>query len=144
MTQPNRETDALCHHLQHQEPATSRFENLELPWPNYSPKMKIAPRWLGASSKTGRICTARGRKNARASEFILARGVLLPSPNMQLPQLLLVHLVGRPGHQALRALGLGEGDDVADGFGAGHQRDQAIQAEGQAAVRRRAVLQGFQ
>ena len=34
-----------------------------------------------------------------------------------------------------------EGDHVADRLGAGHQHDQAVQAEGQAAVRRRAVLQ---
>jgi ferredoxin len=43
--------------------------------------------------------------------------------------------------QALGALGLGEGDHVADRLGLGHQRDEAVQAEGQAAVRRRAVLQ---
>ena len=43
--------------------------------------------------------------------------------------------------QALGALGLGEGDHVADRLGTGHQRHDAVQAEGQAAVRRRAVLQ---
>jgi hypothetical protein len=48
---------------------------------------------------------------------------------------------GRVGQQALRALRLREGDDVADRLGAGHQRDDAVQAEGDAAVRRRAVLQ---
>ena len=63
---------------------------------------------------------------------------------MQFAQLLLVHRAGRIGHQALRALGLGEGDHVADGFGAGHQRDQAIQPERQAAMRWRAVLQGVE
>ena len=47
----------------------------------------------------------------------------------------------RTGHQALRGGGLGERDDVADRFGAGHQRGDAVDAEGDAAVRRRAVLQ---
>jgi hypothetical protein len=60
---------------------------------------------------------------------------------VQLAQLLLVHRRRRLGQQALGALGLGEGDHVADRLGAGHQRDDAVQAEGQAAVRRRAVLQ---
>ena len=46
--------------------------------------------------------------------------------------------------QALRTLGFGEGDDVADGFGAGHERDQPVHTEGQAAVRGRAVLQGVE
>jgi hypothetical protein len=59
---------------------------------------------------------------------------------VQLAQLLLVHRLGA-GEQALRALGLREGDHVADRLGLGHQRDEAVQAEGQAAVRRRAVLQ---
>jgi hypothetical protein len=48
------------------------------------------------------------------------------------------------GHQALRAGGLGEGDHVADRFGAGHQRRDAVDAEGDAAVRRRAVAQRFE
>ena len=33
-----------------------------------------------------------------------------------------------------------EGDHVTDGVGTRHQRDQAVQAEGQATVRGRAVL----
>ena len=39
------------------------------------------------------------------------------------------------GQQALGALGLGEGDHVTDGLGTGHHGDEAVQAEGQAAVR---------
>ena len=35
----------------------------------------------------------------------------------------------------------GKGDHVADRLGARHQRDDAVEAEGDAAVRRRAVLQ---
>ena len=60
---------------------------------------------------------------------------------MQFAQLFFVHRVRRLGHEAGGALGLGEGDHVADRLGAGHQRDQPIQPEGQAAVGRRAELQ---
>src|SRR5712691_7601905 len=68
----------------------------------------------------------------------------LAQANMQLAQLLLVH--GRRGmrEQILRALRLWERDDVADGFGAGHHGDDAVQAEGDAPVRRRAVLKRFE
>ena len=60
---------------------------------------------------------------------------------MQFAQLLLIHRRRRLCQQALRALRLGEGDHIADGFGAGHHGDNAIQTERQAAVRRRAILQ---
>ncbi|KAG1241167.1 hypothetical protein G6F68_016956 [Rhizopus microsporus] len=63
---------------------------------------------------------------------------------MQFFQLLLVHFRRCIGQQILRALRLREGDHVADRFGAGHHRDDAVQAEGDAAVRRRAVLQRIQ
>ena len=49
--------------------------------------------------------------------------------------------LGALRQQVLRALGLREGDHVADRLGAGHQRDEAVEAERDAAVRRRAVLQ---
>src|SRR5256712_14012110 len=65
----------------------------------------------------------------------------LAQANVQLTQLLLVHGRGRVREEVLCALRLGEGDDVADRLGAGHHRDDAVQAEGDAAVRRRAVLQ---
>ena len=45
-------------------------------------------------------------------------------------------------HQAVRCLGLGEGDDVPDRGGAGHQHHQPVKAKGQATVGRGAVLQG--
>ena len=61
--------------------------------------------------------------------------------DVQFAQLLLVHRAGRLRQQALRALGLGEGDDVADRLGAGHHGDDAVQTKGQTAVRWRAVLQ---
>ena len=60
---------------------------------------------------------------------------------MQLAQLLLVHRRRRLGQQALGALGLGEGDHVADRLGAGHHRHDPVETEGQATVRRRAIAQ---
>src|SRR5712691_2669454 len=64
--------------------------------------------------------------------------------DMQLAQLLLVHRRGRVREQILRALGLGKGDDVADRLAAGHHGDDAIEAESDASVRRRAVLERLQ
>src|SRR3989442_9706977 len=68
----------------------------------------------------------------------------LAQANVQLAQLLLVHRRRSMREQVLRALRLGEGDDVADGLGAGHHGDDAVEAEGDAAVRRRAVLERLQ
>src|SRR5258708_20358242 len=68
----------------------------------------------------------------------------LAQADVQLAQLILVHGRRSVREQVLRALRLGEGDDVADGFGAGHHGDDAVQSEGDAAVRRRAVLQRLQ
>src|SRR5712692_1779475 len=61
--------------------------------------------------------------------------------DMQFAQLLLVDRRRSMGEQILRALRLGERDHVANGFRAGHHGDDAVQAEGDASVRRRAVLQ---
>src|SRR5690606_39690554 len=47
----------------------------------------------------------------------------------------------RAGHQALRRSGLRECDHVADRLGAGHQRGDAVDAEGDATVRGRAIAQ---
>src|SRR2546427_6077215 len=68
----------------------------------------------------------------------------LAQANMQLAQLLLVRRRRSVREQVLRALGLGKGDDVADRFGARHHGHDAVQAEGDAAVWRRAVLQRFE
>ncbi len=52
---------------------------------------------------------------------------------------------GRRGrHQILRARRLREGDDVADRIGTRDQRSDAVDAEGDAAVRRRTELQRFE
>src|SRR5438552_8898707 len=64
----------------------------------------------------------------------------LAQANVQLAQLHLVHRRRSMREQVLRALRLGESDHVADGFGARHHGDDAIEAEGDASVRRRAVL----
>src|SRR5258707_414871 len=61
--------------------------------------------------------------------------------DMQLAQLLLFDRRRSMGEQVLRALRLGKGDHVADRLGAGHHGDDAIETEGDASVRRRAVLQ---
>ena len=45
------------------------------------------------------------------------------------------------GHQVLGGGGFGEGDDFADRFFAGEEHDDAVDAERDAAVRRRAVGQ---
>src|SRR5216683_1228348 len=68
----------------------------------------------------------------------------LAQANVQLAQLLLVHRRRSMREQVLRALRLGEGDHLADGFGARHHGDDAIEAEGDASVRRRAVLERLQ
>src|SRR5712691_9903566 len=80
--------------------------------------------------------------DASFSHSIFMLSILrLAQANVQLAQLLFVHRRRSVREQILRALRLGEGDDVADGFGAGHHGDDPVQAEGDAAVRRRAVLQ---
>src|SRR6267378_3235922 len=68
----------------------------------------------------------------------------LAQANVQLAQLLLVHRRRSMREQVLRALGLGKGDDVADRLAARHHGDDTVQAEGDPAVRRRAVLQRIQ
>src|SRR3972149_7958570 len=67
--------------------------------------------------------------------------LLLPQPDMQLAQLLFVDRVRRMGEQALRALGLGKSNHITDRFRPHHHRDNAVEPERNAAVRRRAVLQ---
>src|SRR6266705_6831085 len=77
------------------------------------------------------------------SEFM--RSILrLAQANVQLAQLLLVHRRRGMREQILRPLRLWERDDVADGLGTRHHGDDAVQAEGDASVRRRAVLQRFE
>src|SRR6058998_1493394 len=68
----------------------------------------------------------------------------LAQANVQLAQLLLVHRRRSMREQVLRALRLGKGDDVADRLGAGHHGHDAVEAERDPAVRRRAVLERFQ
>src|SRR5437879_10994580 len=68
----------------------------------------------------------------------------LAQPDVQLAQLLLVHRRRSVREQILRALRLGKGDDVADGVRSHHHRYDAVEAEGDAAVGRGAVLQRIQ
>src|SRR5881397_3715961 len=68
----------------------------------------------------------------------------LAQANVQLAQLFFVRGRRRPREQVLRALGLWKGDDVADRFGARHHGHDAIQAEGDPAMGRCAVLERLQ
>src|SRR6185295_5491549 len=87
--------------------------------------------------RTQRAGAALPRRSRRAS----ARGLRVAQPDVQLAQLLLVDRARRVREQVLRTLRLRERDDVAQRFGAGHQHDEAVEADRDAAVRRRAVLQ---
>ena len=58
---------------------------------------------------------------------------------MQLAELAFRHGAGGLDHEVLPALRLREGDHVADLVHAGHHRHHAVEAEGDAAVRRSAV-----
>ena len=51
---------------------------------------------------------------------------------------------GGVDHEVDSAGGLGEGDDLAQAGGAGQDHDDAVQAEGDAAVRWRSVLEGVE
>eukprot|EP00611_Tribonema_gayanum_P017022 TRINITY_DN29547_c0_g1_i1.p1 TRINITY_DN29547_c0_g1~~TRINITY_DN29547_c0_g1_i1.p1 ORF type:complete len:231 (+),score=68.92 TRINITY_DN29547_c0_g1_i1:70-693(+) len=62
-------------------------------------------------------------------------------PKTQRAQDLLTHAPGPVDEKQLRELRLREGDHIADRVGLGHQRDQTVEPEGQATVRRRTVLQ---
>src|SRR5207237_5486079 len=59
-------------------------------------------------------------------------------------ELLRVDWRGSLGHEALGLLRFRKGNDVADRVGPAEEHDKAIQTEGDAAMRRRAVFQGFQ
>ena len=65
-------------------------------------------------------------------------------PDMQFLQLLLGHRRRRVGHQVDGLGGLGEGNHLAQAGRAGQQHHNAVQAQRNAAVRRRAVLQRVQ
>src|SRR5712692_108400 len=104
--------------------------------------------WLasGGSWLTGTVsacATTATRATATVSQDLTPALRLrrVPQPDMQLAQLLFADRGRRAGQQVLAALRLGEGDDVPDRFGARHQGHHAVEAEGDAAVRRRAVLQ---
>src|SRR5258706_2299984 len=64
--------------------------------------------------------------------------------DVQLAQLALGDRRRRAGDEVLAALRLRECDHVADRIGADHQRHQPVEAEGDAAMGRRAVLQRLQ
>ena len=63
---------------------------------------------------------------------------------MQLAQLLVADDAGSVRERARGLLGLGEGDHIADGFRAGQDGADAVNAEGDTAVRRCTELERFQ
>src|SRR5689334_12906610 len=68
----------------------------------------------------------------------------LPQTDVKFTQLALVHRAWRVREQALGPLRLGKRDHVANRFRARHQSHDAVEPEGDTAVRRRAVLQRVQ
>ena len=64
--------------------------------------------------------------------------------DVQIAQLAVGHRGRALGHEALALLGLGEGDDVADAGHSAQDGDQAIQPEGDPAMRGRSVAEGPQ
>ena len=64
--------------------------------------------------------------------------------HMQFGQLRRINLRRRAGQRTGGGGGLGEGDHLADGILASHQRADAVETEGDAAVRRAAVAQRLQ
>src|SRR5262245_42007472 len=106
-----------------------------------SPEAAAAP----ASSRA-----SEERWNTPAFEASLSQSAFMPSSRLsfripqtdvQLAQLLLGRRRRRAGEQVLPALRLGESDNIPDGVDAGHQRHEAVEAERDAAVRRRSVLE---
>ena len=86
--------------------------------------------WMTTSTDSGILKRASACRPLRVAQA-----------DVQLAQLLLVDRARRVGEQVLRALRLREGDHVAERLGAGHQHHEAVEADRDAAVRRRAVLQ---
>src|SRR5712691_11664793 len=80
---------------------------------------------------------------------VLSSSSLIPPPSSldtdsQLIQLRRVHRRRRLAHEVLRPCRLRECDDLAERLAARHQHHDAVEAEGDAAVRRGAVAKGFQ
>src|SRR5690606_11891528 len=70
--------------------------------------------------------------------------VRLTHPDVQLPQLLGIHLTGRLGHDTGSTLRFRECNHFPNGAGATHEHDQTVQSECQSTMGRRAVLEGIQ
>src|SRR5690242_10487157 len=87
----------------------------------------------------------RTSSNTRSlSESCSLSGLRYSHANVQLAQLQLAGLGRRIRHRIRRRLRLREGDHLADAVGTGHQHRQAVQAERNAAVRRRTELERIQ
>src|SRR5262245_41800473 len=92
--------------------------------------------WITTSTDSG-ILWRRVVPTAGAA----SRRLRIAQPDVQLAQLRLVDPARCSGQQVLRALRLRECDHVANRIRLGHHRDDAVEPERDAAMRRRAVLQ---
>src|SRR5690606_27697456 len=102
---------------------------------------------VAANTTTRTDSGRRGAGGASSPEagMVGARsGLRTADPDTDLTQLLRRDLAGRPGQRAGRRLRLRERDHLPDALLAGHQHDEAIEPESDAAHRRRAVLQRTQ
>src|SRR5262245_41510519 len=101
-----------------------------------------------AARASSRASAERWNTPARAASFsnsfFTGSALRLAQPDVQLAQLLLVDRRRSVREQVLGALRLGKGDHIADRVGSDHHRDEAVEAEGDPAVRRRAILQRLQ
>ena len=101
-------------------------------------KKRVTERLLfGMSAEVGK----------QGPSFTAARGSILAlgsDGDPQVAQLRVADWGGGVDHQIDRAGGFGEGNDFAQAFGSGDDHDDAVEAEGDAAVRRRAVFEGFE
>src|SRR3954464_2944600 len=102
------------------------------------------PRGSQPNKKSGAAAPLPQASGSRLRGNVGLHALRVAQADVQLTQLLLVHRPGRLREQVLRPLGLGEGDDITQRLGAGHEHDEAVQADGDAAVRRGAVLQRVQ
>src|SRR5579859_2290464 len=109
--------------------------------------------WITTSTDTG-ILNFFARDGAELTDAFrsnacrprLARPGLfdIAQADVQFPQLLFVHWTGCLAHQILRPLCLRERDDVAYRFAARHECNDAVKAERQAPMGRRAELESIE
>src|SRR6266704_5103813 len=123
--------------------------------PPASISMRIVPAPASSAFSRSSFTTDAGRSTTSPAAILFATAsgsmrirlisfggfLLFLNSNPQLVELISVHGRRRIGHQILSGGGFREGDDFADGFFASEEHDHAVDAEGDAAVRRCAISQ---